>query len=38
MTPVIVLPMIWARSGKVPQRAAWVGAIMAVCGTALISV
>lgn len=37
MTPVVILPMVWARTGIAPPKAAWLGAIIAVCGTALIS-
>jgi drug/metabolite transporter (DMT)-like permease len=37
MTPVVILPMVWARTGKAPSVMAWVGAALAVVGTALIS-
>ncbi len=37
MTPVVILPMVWFRSSRAPHRNAWIGAILAVCGTALIS-
>lgn len=37
MTPVLVLPMVWLRSGERPPAAAWAGALLAICGTALIS-
>ena len=37
MTPVLVLPMVWMRTGAAPLRNAWIGAILAVAGTALIS-
>lgn len=37
MTPVLVLPMVWARSGQRPPATAWAGALLAICGTALIS-
>lgn len=37
MTPILILPMVWFRSGVPPVRAAWVGAAIAVAGTALIS-
>jgi drug/metabolite transporter (DMT)-like permease len=37
MTPVLILPMVWARTGVAPPKAAWIGAAMAVFGTALIS-
>lgn len=37
MTPVMILPMVWLRSGVPPVREAWFGAALAVAGTALIS-
>lgn len=37
MTPVVILPMLWARTGISPPATAWVGALLAVAGTALIS-
>ncbi len=37
MTPVVILPMVWLRTGVAPPKTAWLGAIIAVCGTALIS-
>ncbi|EBU7498242.1 EamA family transporter, partial [Salmonella enterica subsp. enterica serovar Typhi] len=37
MTPVMILPMVWIRSGVAPIREAWIGAAIAVVGTALIS-
>lgn len=37
MTPVVILPMVWLRSGKAPSPNAWIGAGLAVFGTALIS-
>jgi len=37
MTPVMILPMVWLRSGVPPVAAAWAGAAVAVAGTALIS-
>ena len=37
MTPVVILPMVWLRSGIAPPHRAWVGAFLAVAGTALIS-
>jgi drug/metabolite transporter (DMT)-like permease len=36
MTPVVILPMVWLRSGVAPPRRAWAGAFLAVAGTALI--
>ena len=38
MTPVVILPMVWLRSGQMPRLHAWGGAALAVVGTALISV
>jgi drug/metabolite transporter (DMT)-like permease len=37
MTPVVILPMVWVRSGIAPPHRAWVGAFLAVAGTASIS-
>jgi drug/metabolite transporter (DMT)-like permease len=37
MTPIMILPMVWLRSGVPPVRAAWLGAAIAVAGTAAIS-
>jgi drug/metabolite transporter (DMT)-like permease len=37
MTPVVILPMVWIRSGVAPRPHAWLGALLAVAGTALIS-
>jgi drug/metabolite transporter (DMT)-like permease len=37
MTPVVILPMVWIRSGKAPPLLAWVGAALAVIGTGFIS-
>ncbi|MBL0370736.1 DMT family transporter [Rhizobium sp. KVB221] len=38
MTPVVILPMVWARTGKAPPLLAWIGAALAVAGTAFISI
>ncbi len=38
VTPVVILPMVWIRSGKRPSAPAWLGAVVAIAGTALISV
>lgn len=38
MTPVLILPMVWIRSGQRPSSAAWLGAALAIVGTALISI
>jgi drug/metabolite transporter (DMT)-like permease len=37
MTPIVILPMVWLRSGKMPHAYAWAGAAMAIAGTALVS-
>lgn len=37
MTPIVILPMVWARTGISPSAPAWIGAVLAVAGTALIS-
>ena len=37
MTPVLILPMVWIRGGRRPGYSAWLGAILAIAGTALIS-
>jgi drug/metabolite transporter (DMT)-like permease len=37
MTPVLILPLVWARTGKRPALTAWAGALLAIAGTALIS-
>jgi drug/metabolite transporter (DMT)-like permease len=36
-TPILILPMVWAVYRRMPGPLAWVGAAMAVPGTALIS-
>ncbi|MFN4192791.1 MAG: DMT family transporter [Tabrizicola sp.] len=35
-TPILILPMVWAVQRRLPRPLAWVGAVMAVAGTALI--
>lgn len=35
-TPVIILPMLWIRTGERPAAGAWVGAALVVAGMALI--
>ncbi|MDE1158473.1 MAG: DMT family transporter [Neorhizobium sp.] len=37
MTPIVILPMVWIRSGQRPRAHAWGGAALAIVGTALIS-
>ncbi len=36
-TPILILPMVWAAYRRMPGPLAWVGAALAVAGTALIS-
>ncbi|MFO1172254.1 MAG: EamA family transporter [Hyphomicrobiaceae bacterium] len=36
MTPVAVLPLVWARTGIAPPLPAWIGAFLAVTGTAVL--
>jgi drug/metabolite transporter (DMT)-like permease len=37
MTPVLILPLVWLRSGEAPPPRAWLGALLAIGGTALVS-
>lgn len=37
LTPVLILPMVWIRTGQRPTLPAWIGASLAIAGTALIS-
>lgn len=37
MTPILILPMIWAATGRPPPARGWAGAALAVAGTALIA-
>lgn len=37
LTPVVILPMVWFRTGRAPPPSAWIGALLAVAGTAAIS-
>ena len=34
--PVIMLPMIWMVTGKLPRLLAWIGALLAMAGIAFI--
>lgn len=36
-TPILILPMVWVVSRRVPAPMAWLGAALAVAGTALIT-
>jgi len=38
MTPIVILPMVWIRSGRAPSLAAWGGAFLAVAGITVMSV
>lgn len=35
-TPVAVLPLVWMKTGRRPSWQAWLGALLAVAGTALL--
>jgi drug/metabolite transporter (DMT)-like permease len=35
-TPVIILPLLWLRTGERPASGAWVGAALVVIGMALV--
>lgn len=35
-SPIMILPLAWARTGRMPGPGAWIGAVLAVCGTALV--
>lgn len=37
VTPVLILPMVWIKTGERPSMTAWAGAVLAIAGTALIS-
>ncbi len=37
-TPVMILPFIWARTGRMPAPAAWLGAILVLICTMLIAI
>lgn len=37
LVPVVILPMLWLRTGVMPGWAAWLGALVAVAGTGLIA-
>lgn len=37
LTPLLILPMVWVRTGNAPTASAWSGAALAVAGIALIS-
>lgn len=37
VAPVVILPMLWIRTGQPPSPSAWAGALVAMLGTALIS-
>jgi drug/metabolite transporter (DMT)-like permease len=35
-SPVLILPMLWLRTGERPAAGAWAGAALAVAGMALL--
>ncbi|MDR6819827.1 drug/metabolite transporter (DMT)-like permease [Neorhizobium sp. 2083] len=35
-TPVIILPMLWLKTGEIPASGAWAGAAFVVAGMVLI--
>lgn len=37
VTPVLILPLVWLRSGERPAARAWIGALLALTGTMLVS-
>jgi len=37
LAPILVLPMVWLRTGHAPSVRAWLGAFLAVLGTAFIA-
>ncbi|MBO9466805.1 DMT family transporter [Tropicibacter sp. R15_0] len=37
LSPVMVLPILWFKTGHRPDKLAWIGAMLAVLGTALIA-
>jgi len=38
LSPVLVLPMVWLRTGYRPSAPAWAGAMLAFAGTSLIAI
>lgn len=38
VTPVVILPMVWLRTGEAPSGTAWLGALLAIAGTGFISI
>lgn len=38
ISPLIVLPMIWMRTGSVPPLRAWLGGVLVISGTTLTSI
>ncbi|MEO5760449.1 MAG: EamA family transporter, partial [Mesorhizobium sp.] len=38
LSPVLVLPMVWLRTGLRPSAPAWFGALLAFAGTSLIAI
>ena len=36
LSPVIILPLLWLKFGRAPASGAWIGAILAIVGVALV--
>ena len=36
LSPVIILPLLWLKFGRTPASGAWIGAILAIAGVALV--
>jgi len=36
LSPVIILPLLWLKFGRAPARGAWLGALLAILGVALV--
>jgi len=36
LSPVIILPLLWLKFGRTPASGAWIGAILAITGVALV--
>ena len=36
LSPVIILPLLWLKFGRAPASGAWIGAILAIAGVALV--
>ena len=36
LSPVLILPLLWLKFGRAPASGAWIGAILAIAGVALV--